>query len=284
MKKLTKVLAVLALLTGFIGVASTQKETVQVEAQTTQTHRRVYVYLMGGWDVDQMFIHFWTDSGDVFAWTESPEMTQVVNDYYTGLYFYDLPVAAIGFLVKEDSNGSEKTSDESEDILISELFVESNYKVAAVGAWANDGVKRTVTYNDYLPLTDGTNDPGKVAAILSQIDSCSSNYASGYNAYPQLFDLFTNSAAQDVKDTFSTQTLFESGIGATGLARPGSEGQATIEEKMNYLSSRYAIDGALPSRFTESAKSSNTVAIITIGLISVSSIAGYYFLKTKKFI
>ena len=261
MKKFTKVLAVLALLTGFIGVASTQKDTVEVEAATTQTHRRIYAWTKDSWTYNgNVYIYYWGGVSNDF---NSPDqMTLVVNDHYNGLYYFDIPIGATHFLLKDAylGDGSNKTA----DVTVANLFTTTDYLILETwGGGSSLFLQTTVSLNN-----------GQVQAILSKIDSCSNSYASGYNAWPQLDDLFI--------------TPNEGNLGFSGTylneLSPYNNVQPTIGQKIAYLESSYTLDQSSSARLVAQNPSSNTLAVFTIGLIGVSSIAGYYFLKTKKII
>jgi len=189
-------------------------------APTTQVSRRVYVVLEQNWGTGQMFIHYW--GGDVgTTWASCPEMTKVVTDYHNGLFYYDIPSDVTSFLVKTVTGDTTKNSDQSNDISISSIFPTNDYKAAWINEWVADGTKRVVDSNDNLPSNSG-----QIAAVLNHIDSCSNSYAGGYNAWPQLNDLFISSSSYEgttvVTDNFGPDT--------------------TITDKVAYISNRYTID------------------------------------------
>jgi len=269
MKKLTKMLAAFALLVGVFGVAANQKETVVAEAATPQTHRRIYVTLLGDWTLDQMYISYFGGNIETqVLFNDSVLMTQVVNDYNTGLFYYDVPIDHTTFLVRKNTGTWDGDHNQSVDIAISSLFEDSNYLAAAIGGWAADGLKRTFTAYDNLP-----GNSGQIAAILSHIDSCSPSYAGGYNAWPQINDLFITPSE---KKDFDTQALFESS--------PYNSTQPKISEKIAYLESRYTIDQATPSgsKLSTYNLKKSTPLVVVIGTLSLTALAGFYFLKTKK--
>lgn len=261
MKKTGKLLFSFGLLLGFLSIFSlSNKKTVAVSA-ATQTHRRVYAYLMGDWTDDVMYIHYWGGASGT-DWNNSPQMTQVVNDYWTGLFYYDIPVDATTLLVKKISGAPSINSDQSEDINVSSLFTANNFYAAGVGGWVNDGAKRVVTFADTL----GGNS-GQVANVLAHTDSCSDSFASGYNAWPQLDDLFITPSTLDgstvVNDLFGRAT--------------------TISDKVAMLQSQYTANGGSSRGFYSEAES-NTTAMLAIGGIGVATIGGYALLKKKRFI
>jgi len=262
MKKLTKLLAVFALLAGVLGVAANQKETVVAKAATVQTHRRVYVYLGGAWDnPGHMYIHYWNSGGDLTTWGNKPEMVNVLSDYYQGLFFYDLPINAATFMVVAYS-GDTAEKNKSADILVNDLEVSGNYKAIAVGAWVADNTKRVVSIVENLPVNTW-----QAAAVLNNINSCSTSYASGYNAWPQLNDLFITPSTLDLN------TVVTDNFG----------GDTTIGNKTTWLANQYNLDqAASPQRFSQFDNTKNIAALTTIGVMGLTALAGFYFLKTKK--
>ena len=193
------------------------------KAATVQTDRRVYVYLEGAWDnAGHMFIHYWGGASGT-NWSSCPEMTNVVSDYWQGLFYYDIPMDVTGFLVKDLTGDVIKLSNQSADILVADLFVETDYKVATVKGWVADENKRVVGTADNAPMSSL-----QAAAVLNNINSCSSSYAGGYNSWPQLDDLFISSStldgSTDVPDNFG--------------------GDTTIAEKTAFLQTKYEYDQA----------------------------------------
>lgn len=193
------------------------------EAATVQIDRRIYVYLEGTWDnAGHMYIHYW-GGAEGTTWSSCPEMTNVVSDYWQGLFYYDIPVDVTEFLVKDSSGNVSKVSNQSANILVSDLFVGTDYKVATVKAWVSDGASRITGVADNAAMSSL-----QAAAILNNVNSCSSSYASGYNSWPQLNDLFISPSTLEgstiVPDNFGDDT--------------------TIAEKTAYLEARYLADQA----------------------------------------
>ncbi len=118
-------------------------------------------------------------------------MTKVLDDYFQGLYYYDVPVSHTHIKIHELVD-STKASDSSEEALIAHTYAGNNYKAIKVNPWVNDNEPRKIYYWDTVPCNSG-----QLAAILSHIESCESSYSSGYNAYPQLMDLFVDPSTFD---------------------------------------------------------------------------------------
>jgi hypothetical protein len=195
----------------------------QNQAATVQTDRRIYVYLEGAWDnAGHMYIYYW-GGAEGTTWLSCPEMTNVVSDYWQGLFYYDIPMDVTGFLVKDLTGDVIKLSNQSADILVADLFVETDYKVATVKGWVADENKRVVGTADNAPMSSL-----QAAAVLNNVNSCSSSYASGYNSWPQLNDLFISSS------TLDGSTVVPDNFG----------GDTTIAEKTAFLQTKYEYDQA----------------------------------------
>ncbi len=193
------------------------------EAATVQQDRRIYVYLEGAWDnAGHMYIHYWGGATGT-TWESCPEMTNVVSDYWQGLFFYDVPVDVTDFLVKDSSGNVSKSSNQSANMSVANLLVEGDYKVATVKSWVSDGASRLTGVADNAPMSSL-----QAVAVLNNINSCSSSYASGYNSWPQLDDLFISPSTLEgstvVPDNFGDST--------------------TIAEKTAYLEAKYLADQA----------------------------------------
>lgn len=263
MKKGLLGLFVFGLLFGAFGTATQSNEPVVAEAATVQTHRRVYAKLAGGWDNNgHMFIHYWGgDAGT--TWGSLPEMTYVLSDYYSGLFYYDLPVDVTTFMVSAYAGGTVAEKNKSVDITVADLLVGSNYKAATIGAWVADDTKRTFTAEDTLPMSSL-----QAAAVLNHIDSCSSSYAGGYNAWPQLYDLFiapsTLEGSTVVTDNFGEDT--------------------TITNKKAWLETKYNEDQGIPSSgvITYLPDNKSLLSLLLLGIIGFTVLGGIFYLTKKK--
>lgn len=254
MKKITKLMAVIALLGVVFGVTLTRNETIKAEAATTQTHRRIYAYTKDAWTTNApVYIYYWDGATNNF--NNADPMILLLTDYWNGFYYFDLPIAANKFLLKnaQSGDGTLKTN----DISVTSLFTGTDYKV--LETWGGGG-------SIYFQTTAGMNS-GQVAAVLNHIDSCSSSYAGGFNAWAQLNDLFISS------NTLDGSTLVADNFGDS----------TTITNKTAWLQMKNTADGgAVPGMRVFDVQNNNIYTITIIGLLSLSAIGGYYFLKTKK--
>jgi hypothetical protein len=203
---------------------SVNQNTSQFEPQAaSDTNKRIYVYLEGGWDGgDVMYIYYFGGSSST-TFDTAVQMTQVINNYFQGLFYYDVPSDTTTFLVKDRASGNgNKFSNQSVDVSMTSIFLTgpTNYKAVAISSWlGNDGTKRSATFVDNLGASSSD-----IALILNKIDTCSASTANGFNAYPQIDDLFftTNNPTGStvVDDDFGDAT--------------------TITNKINRLSENYS--------------------------------------------
>ncbi|MGI6713749.1 MAG: hypothetical protein ACOX3K_01660 [Bacilli bacterium] len=249
-----------ALAAGVLGAADLTKTNPNLEAgaATPQSDRRIYVVLEQYWGND-MYIHYW-GGGHGTDWNNCPKMIKVVSDYYAGLFYWDVPVGVTDFLVKTSAGNVGKTSDQSNDIAISNLQVGTNYKAAQVKPWVADHLKRDVTFPDTLPSNSG-----QAAAILGKIESCENSHASGYNAWPQLNDLFISPSSLD-----GNTSVYELNGNTT-----------TITNKIAMLQREYAADQASPVLiFNDQQK--NIPTILIVGVLGLVLLGAFIFSNRKR--
>lgn len=252
--------AAFALGAGILGATDLVKPqpNFEVGAAAVQTHRRVYVVLEGDWQggvESDMYIHYW--GGAVGTdWNNCPKMDKVVSDYSQGLFFYDVPIDTTTFMVKRYAGGVadwEKTV----DIPISSLFLGTDFKAAAIPYGTTP---RSAKFYDNLPSNSG-----QTAAVLAAINSCSTCYAGGCNAWPQLDDLFISCSTLDynttVYDRFGANT--------------------TIANKVAWLQTKYNIDQASPVLIFNEEKRYFAVSL-TLGAIGLTLIGALYLTHRRK--
>jgi hypothetical protein len=183
-------------------------EPSEFEVSASDTNKRIYIYLKGTWDGgDVMYIHYFGGSSST-TFDTAVQMTQVINNYWEGMFYYDVPSDTTGFLVKDRANGNGfKYSNQSVDISMSSIFLTgpTNYKAVEISAWlGSDGTKRSATFVENLGLNNS-----EVALLLKKIDTCSSSTSGGFNAYPQIDDLFFTT------NTFDTSFSVDDDFGPT---------------------------------------------------------------------
>jgi len=257
MKKIVKMMAVLGLLGGLFGIVATRKLEVKAEAANAET-KRVWLHTtyVSWWDgnlVNALVgVHYWggTSSSD---WAG----VQMSKDNANNLWYFDVPsdTTAVKFTRIKASDPTAEPFNKSVNTNLPvnpnlnrfELWI-STFSGEQEGAWVGfTPVSTTIVVNF-------------AAAIDTSDDACSSLATqAAVNAYNALSIFEQNQF--DVLDV---------GEGVTRLQR------------LNFLKSFYGIDTPLNQNITQSNNDKNVLAISIIGVLSVSAIAGYYFLKTKK--
>jgi hypothetical protein len=182
-----------------------------IDTFASDSNKRIYAYLKGDWDGgDNMYIYYWGGSSSN-TFETAAQMTKVISNYWEGLYIYDVPNDTTNFLVRDRSGAYAGNKNQSVDISISSLFISGtpdNFKALEVGAWVADDQKRTATFVDNLGLS--TSD---VVLLLNKINTCSTSTSFGFNAYPQINDLFfttnTFTGSTTVDDDFGESTTID---------------------------------------------------------------------------
>ena len=261
----TKIAAIAlgAILTVGVGATlSSLSPSIKVEAAEEQTNRRLYVYTKEGWNQDTPYIHYW-GGGVSSVFNAAPAMTEVVDDWWNGLFYFDLPVAATNYLLKNAAygDGTVKTN----DLNVADAFPPNDYKI--VETWGGGG-------SVFAQPSLSNMNAGQFAAILSKIDSCSYSYASGVNAYPQINDLFYTNATKTDHDT--TYVPDQKNLANESI-------NVTITDKYNFISARYNQDLASAIFTGSNTNNESRLAIIILtSLVGLSTITGFYFLSRKR--
>lgn len=269
MKKGIKKLALFSLLGALIfGFASSISPTksLKVGAAAPQTHRRVYAYITGDWDNregndNRMFIHYWGGSSGT-DWNSKQQMTRVLNDYWRGLFYYDVPSDVTDVLFAAFTGDVGKNSNQSVNVAISSLFPSGEFRAAEVGSWVKDEDKRTVSFKTGIGMSTS-----QFGVMLGHVDTCSPNHAYGFNSYPQIDALITS------KSTLNRDAKVTNG--------PKESNAPTIGAKLDYMQSLYNEDQGIGSGLNIDNSTSSLTATIIIGAIGITTLAGYYFITKK---
>lgn len=264
MKKFKLLLTLTIFTVGVFSVVQKRNdEVVEVKAATIQTQKRVYAYLDGAWDnAAGMHIHYWGGSSGS-DWNNKPAMTRVLSDYYVGLFYYDVPSNTTHVIFSAWSGDPGKNSNRTDDLPMSSLFPSGSYKAAKISGWQGDDNKyREVWYTDLAMST------GQFGAVLGHVDTCNSDYAFGFNSYPQIDELITSKSGIDRN--------------AKVTNGPKESNAPTIGAKLDYMQALYIEDQGLGSGVKYEAKEANLNSTMVISLLGVTTLAGYYFLTRKK--
>ena len=249
-------MAVIALLGGVFGVALTRNETIKAEAATVQT-KRVWMKnsIPADWSKDGAgtAIHYWGGAQGT-AWPG----VRVKLDTANSLVYYDIPADATYFMFVRVS-GSDPIKDwsaKTADLLFSNS-IGKYFDLTGPIAWG--GATTPGSFVSFTPATT-TIVASFAATIDTQAEACNATAAqNAVNAYNAL-----STFEQDQFDALSV------GGGMTGLQR------------LEFLKSFYSISTPLNQNLVQSDNNKNILAISIIGILSISAIGAYYFLKTKK--
>lgn len=266
--KVLSLVSLLALGTGIgaLGIQKVQPNVADAVADTSKV--RVYAFLAGDWDYGNsyhdMFIHYWGGNTGT-SWSTCPKMTRVLDDYYKGLYYYDVPSDVTQCLFKDATGNtiSNKSSNQSANIYLSKLKSGENYYAAEIGAWKSDSASRVVTFKN-LPMSGA-----QFAASLSYIhyDTCAENSANGYLAYPQVKSLMA-----DPTDKLGFSTV----VNASATEKTTIAQKLAKMEQM-YNKSQNPVSALL---FTDNLKDIAFPVVITVSaLIAITS---FFAISTAK--
>lgn len=256
MKKIVKMMALLGLLSGLFGIVATRTPEVKAEAATVQT-KRVWMKnsITADWDKDGAgtAIHYWGGAQGT-SWPG----VRVKWDSSNSLVYFDLPADVTTYMFVRVS-GSGPISDwgaKTNDLVYSES-IGKYYDLTGPIAWG--GATTPGSFVSFTPVT--TLIVSDFAATIdTSAEACvKENAIAAITAY--------NALSTFEQDQFDVLIV---GGGVTGLQR------------LNFLKSFYGISTPLNQNITQSNNDKNFLAISIIGVLSVSAIAGYYFLKTKK--
>ena len=256
MKKIIKLFAAFSLLAGVIGVGSTQVPEVKAEAATVTT-KRVWMKnsITSTWDADGAgtAIHYWGGAqGTTFPGV------RVNWDDANKLVYFDLPEDITHFMFVRVSGG-DSISDwgaKTEDLIYSES-VGKYFDLTGPIAW------------------DGATTPGSFVTFTPATTTIVSNFAATIDTSEKACSSLAAQAAVNAYNALSTfeQNQFNDldvGEGVTG------------SERLNFLKSFYGIGTPLNVRIIPESNNKNIAAIVTLAGLSLTSVAGYYFLKNKK--
>lgn len=258
MKKFIKFLALTSLLSSLFGLTAISKQEVKAEAATVET-KRVWMKnsITETWDYDgaATAIHYWGGSTST-AWPGVRALWDSENE----LVYYDIPADTPYFMFVRVSGGTGTPLDwgaKTDDLLYTDSigkYYDLTGPIAwngaiTPGSWVSFTPKTTKVVKDFA----ATIDTAAKACSPSAVDSAISAY---------------NNLSTFEQDQFDTLDV---GGGVTGLQR------------LEYLKAFYNINTPLNVKLVNNASTKkNITAVILVSGLSLSVLAGYYFLRTKK--
>ncbi|MCX5774779.1 MAG: hypothetical protein NTV44_00120, partial [Firmicutes bacterium] len=212
-----------------LGLAS--GKAIESKAFLTDYYR-VYVVNTQSWfDNTSLYIHYWGGASGT-TWESCPAMTEAVSDYYSGLYYYDVPNDTTNFLVKQGTGGVadwKKTANFTIDLNKTQAY---SIEPSVSGQPASIG-SHTVLLS-----------AAQFTGVLYHIDSCSGDHAEGYEANPQLNNLFVNNIGSSEKALFPT-TMVTDYVSENLSHDLGKTATVSITNKLAMLQAKY--DAAHPA-------------------------------------
>ena len=159
---------------------SAQATQVEVDFTTANITRRIYFVDAkdGWWQGKTLEVHVWGGSvtGDLYA-----DASIIYGTYWSGLYYADVTGVGVGTAIKVQAHvkGYGDAQWWSADQTLPSLAD----KVTDV-LWLNDGTDGNGKRNSEIKAAPVGAAEGK--CVLDHISTCTDDYASGFNAYPQL--------------------------------------------------------------------------------------------------
>ena len=271
MKKITKLMAVIALLGGVFGVALTRNGTIKAEAAAVTT-KRVWLYAdsVSWWendpDTSSVGIYYWGGTTSI-AWAGTAMLKDDAND----LWYYDVPadttfVKFTRIKKADPKNAYNKSVDinlffNSIDHVNTYRFELSTSTINGelTGAMVLFTPVTSTVVNNFKAATDGLNGEGNPEDGICADTDKAGDLVTFYNDMLSTFERYQ----------FNNLTV---GSGVTGLQR------------ITYLSSLSSITAETTklNTLTPLDTEKNIFALTLIGIIGLSSIGGYYLLKEKK--
>lgn len=265
MKKHIKLLSLLAFVAGAFSLSALPKEDKVIETQAAATNtKRVWFYpdYVDWWASDlanaPLGIHYWGGSHST-TWPGA----RMLKDDANNLWYYDVPSDTTDVIFTRINN-----SKPTEHYNQSKTFPLENYaNTYRCELWNNqDGYGHQdgawVATGTHWNLVTTTKVSNLADSIATKALACS------------------DTKAQQAVNTYNSFSTFEQnqfnelnvGGGVTGLQR------------LNYLKSFYNITTPLltSDRKMNNKESDKTALAITIGLLGVSTFAGYYLVNRKK--
>lgn len=258
MKKFLKFLPVVALLAGVFGVATTKSDTIGADAAWSSENVTVYLdkgdigLTYGWWITDATYIDIW--DGTTNHRTQMTKLSDEVFSYeITSTMIDSLTTNSVGFKFYVYSDGYNIPQNRTAFVGALDFKTEETdyYTITS----ANEVADQTISEKN--KAVEDT-----IAAILTL--DCES----------------TDLEAQPVVDQYNALRP----LGKTNLNTWEVDAGVTWYDRLAFLAANAgATNPSSSSRYSESKQLSSTLQLVTlVGTLSLSALAGFYFLKTKK--
>lgn len=254
MKKIFIFLPVVALLAGVFGVTMIKTDSTRAEAAWTNETVRIYldktttIAGLSWWQTDSTYIHIWDGTTDYYEL-----MTKVNNN----LFYFDV-VDSIWDNLTDNTRGME--------------FYVFDQSSAQNQTFFTDGPYLKTNELNYFKL-DSANATAKQSFVIQNKEV--------EEAITAILALTCTSTKLEV-DAVVTQYNSLRPLGKSNLNTwQVGTGDVTFYQRLVYIAS---VAGSTPPsvQYTTNDPKHNVGLIASIGLLSLTAIAGFYFLKTKK--
>ena len=161
-------------------IAKTDAAQTEVDFTTANITRRVYFVdnKDNWWEGKSLELHVWGGSLQAEQYVDAVKMN---NSYYWGLYYADITGVGAGSAINAQAHV--KGYADAQWWSVGQTLPSLGSKTEDV-IWLNNGTGEGGNRNASIGSAGGTCD--QVASFLDFISTCTTSYASGYNAYPQL--------------------------------------------------------------------------------------------------
>ena len=174
-------------------------EQTEVNFATAEVTRRFYFVIDGykaEWNTSGQELHVHAWGGSLAAEQWSAKATKMYGDYGTdnqGLWFADITAVGIGSAVNAQvkRQGGNDAWSYSKGLALPSLGDKTNDVMYLLGTADESGNR-----NASLGTAGGTS--GQVASFLNFVSTCTTSYANGFNAYPQLKANFLDPSAGEI--------------------------------------------------------------------------------------
>jgi len=205
LKKITTAILSLGMIGGVllsVGIDDFRQD-VNLRAETTEATRRIYVWVedamdKDGWGDGQIYIHYWGGTGSV--WETRPQMNTILaaGSFYRGLFYYDIPSNNNTFMITAESGEPNEWQKSDEVTLASGNRFKSFKLINVYTGGSHDG--RPNFYESSVAIS-----ANQFISVVNKVDSCSIDFASGWNHYKDLIRIFLYD-----DDSFTTRIMGES--------------------------------------------------------------------------
>jgi hypothetical protein len=189
-KKLTISSLSLIILSGIVLSVGTSEPSEFNAQATVETSRRIYVWVENemnkdGWGDGGIYIHYWGGTASS-TFASRPLMNTILGagDFFRGLFYYDIPSDSTTFIITADQAATPPEWQQSDEVTLSATNRFKSFKlINSYGGGSHGG--RPGFFETSISLG-----ASQFVWVVSKIDSCSSDFASGFNHFKDLVRIY----------------------------------------------------------------------------------------------